>query len=219
MPTRQTTKMALGWTVAPFRMPARTASLTGIGRVDDVYQHPGQHSFVADKLAQLCEAPIAVPRSLCLAQPCPFADVAQVFQSDAASGAFRPRNEVFADPMVGVFLEPRLLLAQLLQMAFCRFGAAPLKALAQAVIPLAGLFDLLARIVVAVAVRHNVADAQANAQDTFNLVRRGFFNVADRQQIEPAVDQNQVALALSALQQFTLPLTADKRDALASQAV
>jgi hypothetical protein len=83
------------WTVAPFRMPARTASLTGIGRIDDVYQHPGQRSFVADKLVQLCEAPIgrgfaarssgrAVARSLCLAQPCPFADVAQVFQSDAA---------------------------------------------------------------------------------------------------------------------------------------
>ena len=128
MPTRQTTKMALGWTVASFRMTAHTASLTGIGRIgriDDVYQHPGQRSFVADKLAQLCETPIgrgfaarssgrAVARSLCLAQPCPFADVAQVFQSDAASGAFRPRNEVFADPMVGVFLEPRLLLAQLL---------------------------------------------------------------------------------------------------------
>jgi hypothetical protein len=37
--------------------------------------------------------------------------------------------------------------------------------------------------VVAVAVRRNVADAQVNAQDTFNLVRRGFFNVADRQQV------------------------------------
>jgi hypothetical protein len=55
------------------------------------------------------------------------------------------------------------------------------------------------------AMPRNVADAQVNAQDTFNLVRRGFFNVADRQQIELAVDQNQVALALSALQQFTLP--------------
>jgi hypothetical protein len=45
----------------------------------------------------LCECPIAVSRSLCLTQPCLFADVAQVFQSDAASGVFRTRDEFFAE--------------------------------------------------------------------------------------------------------------------------
>jgi hypothetical protein len=77
MTARHTTEMGLRGAICSFGVPTDTASLTGVGRIDDEYQHTCQCRLVADELAQLCECPIAVSRSLCLTQPCPFADSPQ----------------------------------------------------------------------------------------------------------------------------------------------
>ncbi len=102
--------------------------LTCVARVHQNDRYSRRARFVFDERSQLCECPIAVPRSLVSTfSPCPRANARQFFQGNRAIRALRRLHETLANLMIDVFLKSSLATCQLAQVAFSRQGAARLQ--------------------------------------------------------------------------------------------
>jgi len=194
-------ELALRLTICPFDMPTSRAALAGVFRVYQDDRNPSKSRLVFDKLPQLGKTPIAVPRSFVFASnPCPRADMRQIFQRNPSVRAFGSLNESLADRVVDVFLETTLTARQLLQVASGRLRAALLKLRAKALVSPAIVLNRRAGVDVAVAGGGDVGHTQIDIA----LVR--VRNVAHRQQVERALAVHEVGFALPVRQQFTLAL-------------
>ena len=94
---------------------ARAAHLRRVGGIDFNESHPGLFGFVGQKRAELGERPRVQRGPLGLAKPYPVTDPRQLFDGDAASGAFSLGHDAFGDLVVDVCGEARLRAALLLQ--------------------------------------------------------------------------------------------------------
>lgn len=187
------------------------ASLTGVGWVNDDHRHTDQLCFVFEEHSELCERPIAALGSLLWPfNPCPFADVGQIFDRNPAPCVFGLKNKSLANLVVHVFLETRLLSAQQLELASGRFRTLTLQFIAHPLMTLTVFLNQFAGQDCATVGDGDIRFAHIDAKETADIIGRWFFNVARRHQIELTVNQAKVRLAFLILQQFKLALTGNK---------
>ena len=96
-------------------MPAQTALLAGVSRINHHHRHTCKPGLVLDKEAQLCKGPAAHSGALRLPELRPTAEVLEIFQGQPALGACSSRNERFTDAMVHVSTKARFSAARPLQ--------------------------------------------------------------------------------------------------------
>ena len=217
MVTHNTTQRGLRAAVAAFCMPTRAASLAGVGRIDTRYRNTRALRLVTNKRPQLAEGPIAVscalPRPV---NPRPRADTLEVFTDNRSLRAFGFRNEPLADSVVRVSLKAILTACQSFQVAFGRFCRDFLERLSARLIPLAAVFNLLARKGFAIRVACEIDDAQIHAKRAFGINRFGYFNLTRNEQIPLATDEGQISFAALCGKQFALAFAAHERNGLSS---
>src|ERR1700722_15389334 len=102
MAARPADELRLALAVGPLAMSATATSLTRMGRIDELDRHPRQPRLADDEAPELRASPAVESISLPPGNREPFADASQVFQGDAAIGAFGLGDEILADPMVDV---------------------------------------------------------------------------------------------------------------------
>src|SRR3954452_11449910 len=120
-------KAVSGWAVAAINQTAFRTCLRRVFRIDANQRHALQRRFVGHETPKLGECPPMVRSPLATPNRCPSANMRQVFQSDAASGVFSLAHDRFADAMVYVAGEPRLLGPTSPKQPFCRLGSLPLQ--------------------------------------------------------------------------------------------
>jgi hypothetical protein len=136
------------------------AGLRGVPGVDNKDGHAGLLSLVGEKLPQLTETPIRLPRPLPRANREPAPDVGQVFQYQDGLRVFGVSDEAFGQGVIHPALTPRLPPSHLLQ--------APLRTLRPSgLIGVAGRLPALARAFNGVTGAHmavGIGDQIDNAQ-------------------------------------------------------
>ena len=120
--------------VAFVNMSTCRAGVRGVTRVTRAHWHASQPCLVLDHGTELEERPAMQRGSLSATNRYPFADTAQVFESDPASGVFRSSHNAFADRVVGVGGKAVLFAGQILEAAARRLRAFALQFGAQAAV-------------------------------------------------------------------------------------
>jgi hypothetical protein len=151
----------------------------------------------------------------------PFADSAEIFNGDAASGAFSRGNDLLRYYVIGVGREPLLFAREFLQAAIRRSGSFLLKFAAQAALTMAYALYFGAAIAFSVGIDGNVSDSEVYPQEVINVSQIGSIGVAGGREVElpSMVDQirfalpigEQVLLARPALE-FESPTPANRPD-------
>ncbi len=168
--------------------------------------------LVGQEGSELRECPRVQYRSLIPSSPDPRANASQFFDGNSticASGGF---NDVLCNAVVRVCGETGLLARQLLQLSFCAATAILLQFGAQAAMTVPNAFDGGSAVSFPIARGGNLSDAEVYTEEGFNIGRFRLIDVANRPEVEKRTAQNQVALALSGLQHFELPVPCLKRD-------
>src|SRR5882724_6917441 len=182
------------------------ASPRGVAGIDVDDLHAIQPRFVADFVFEIVKCPTMQGGSLRLANRYPVADTLQVFEGDAASSALSLDHNAFADAMVGIIGEALLLVSLSLQQAFGRERPLLLQLAAQAAVAMAHAVDMASLMDLSIAVHRDIDNASVHARKFSDFRWRGFLNLAGCQQIEIAVVEPQVALALLVREQVALSL-------------
>lgn len=211
MSTRDTTKGCLIRAITALGMPADATALAGIRRINQRDRHTGTLCLVADTGAQLPESPVVVSRALLRPlDPCSLANTTQIFECNRPRCALGLRNKLLRDHMIRVLLELTLTTGQFSQAALARQGSNLLECLPTPCIPLAFAFNLLATVRFTVAIRCKVDDTQVNAKHAVHIFWCWLLNIARRKQVERPVHVDQIAFALSRVQQRALSFTTGK---------
>ncbi len=216
MTTQHTTESCLSGPAALVAAAADAAGSAGVAWINQEYRHAPKRCFIADKLPQLPEGPIALPCALRLPNRYPKANMRQLFQRHSPRGAFGFRNKSFADNVVCMRLKAVLPAAEGLQSPLGASCANRLKRGAASSVPLAAVFNRCAAERFAIAIRGKVDDAKIDTQNAINLIRCRFVNNTDRKQVPPALSVDQIAFTLPRLQQEHLALTGNKWNGLAT---
>lgn len=203
-------------TVALIDTTAYGAGTRGVARVNRDDRHACEGGFVLDKLAKLVERPVRVSCPLLAPNRYPVTDTLEVFEGDPAPGVLRGLHDTLADAVVGVCLVALLLAGYLAELALGRPRPLALEVAAAVLVLAALVFNLLAAVLLAVAVCREVDDAEVDAEESANVFWRWRLDFAGDEQVELAADVAQVGLAPVALQQLALALTTQVRHALAT---
>ena len=214
MPTRNTTKQGLAFSIDLVAAATDVARPRGVARVNRRAWRPCEQRLVGDKDPQLPKSPIVMTCALRVPNFYPFAHALESLKHNPATGAWSTRNQRLTDAMICVGLKAALFAAEFLQRPFRSLRSCRLEARTTTRIPCAPMFNLLPAVDVLVAVGRQVDDAKVHTKRTINLVRWWLVNVARHQQKESALAIHQVAFALSRLQKLALALTGNERHAL-----
>lgn len=208
----------MGFAIGFLSMSTFKAPLAGICRVYVDYRDACPVCFVCDVLAKLCKSPIAVSGSILSAlNPCPLANVRQIFQRNGPLRAFGFLNESLANLMIDVFLETALPPRQFLQFAFGRACAHLLQFATQTLMSSAAAFNCFTGMHISIACDGDVGHTQVNAQRAFNLLFFRVGNITNRQQKEHTLEVHQIGFTLAKLQIMLLAFTRAIVHALATR--
>ena len=152
--------------------------------------------------------------SLRFASPYPRADAREFFQGNPAPGAFSLLYDAFADAVVHVGSEATLLARQFLEATLGRFGAFLLQALAQAMMAMADIVDVLGRVYLAIGIGGNIDHAKIDTEEAVNVNRIRRFDFARAKQVELTANQAQVAFAAMTAKELKLSSPANERHLL-----
>jgi len=172
-----------------------------------------QLSLVSQQLAQFAKGPLTVSGALIGPNRCPVTDARQVLKGYIPAGDFRLLNNALADDVIRVLLEAPLAATQPLQLALGASGSDFLQGATQTFVVLARALHLFTAKALTVAVRRQIDDAEVYPQHVFQFTGRRLLDVAHGEQVERALDQYKVTLALPRPEQFALALAAHKRQA------
>lgn len=221
MPASQTEEGRLIRTVPFVDVSAARTPLRGVGWIDQFDRNTGDRGFVADEIPELPECPSvqSVPLLLALGLGS-IADMRQVFQRKAATGAFSFGNECLRNYVVFVFPEAALATGQALKFAplvtadraLCSGCRAALMVSAQGGVAVTGSVDGIPAEGRAVARSGNVRNSEVYADPVFRAEFIGLGNLACADQKPLATDKGQVSLTLSESEGFVLPLASHERD-------
>jgi hypothetical protein len=102
-PARHAEEPGLGTTVGSLAMPTAATGLTGVRGIYRDQAHTDCLRLVGDEGPELSERPTVQDSPLAFAtNRCPTADAPEVFQRNAASGAFRRLHKGLADTVVHI---------------------------------------------------------------------------------------------------------------------
>ena len=210
--TPLTTERIASGTIGTRDVTAVRTTLRRIARINQLNGNTEQRAFIRHERTQLVEAPVAVSRSLGLANRSPLGDAIEVFKGDTKIVPLGLRDESFADAVVRVFLKAGLASRQLFEPALGALGADRLENLAALFVPPPLGLHLSAREGVTIGVYREVDHAEVHPQPSLGIVRRRRLDVADLMQVELAVPVDQISLSLKGIKHQALTLSALVRD-------
>lgn len=141
----------------------------------------------------------------------PFANSAEFFYGDSATGAFSAGNDLLRYYVIGVAGEALFLAGQFLQAAIGRCRVLLLQLRAQAALTVAHALDFASAIHPAIRIGGNVRDAQIDAEESIGA-RFWLCHFTRGRKVKRAVAKDQIALALLALEQLQLRIAREERD-------
>lgn len=219
---RLTVKLCLIAAVGLLAVSALRASPAGVSRIDRDQRDTVELGLVFEKRSELTERPTAHPGTLLAPEPSPSANSSQVLDCDSASGAFGIGNDLFADYVILMPLEPGLTIAE------SPHGPASVPAspaFETVVHPLAHrptnamvlashLLDRLSADSLSVAGSGDVGDSKIDPKEFMNFNRRVFCQINGAVKVELPVAVNKVTLALDAVETLALVFAVNHRDNL-----
>lgn len=209
MATRNTGEGRLIRSVLLVNHAAARASKARVPGIDKNDGDAAHLCLVGNECAQLPKRPVMQAGSLTARGRNPAADVLEVFEHDAASGAFGSRDERLRDAMVDVTLEPSLTARQGFEPPFRSLGASFLQSRSAASKLGPDLLDGLARVGVAVAVCRQMGDTEIDAEPILGIESFGFGDIAGCGEHPLAAHEAQIDLTLSESHQLSLMLAHD----------
>ena len=191
-------------------LPARVAW------IDQIDRNSPQARLVLNQAAQFVEAPVVQSSPLAPVGLDPIPDAFEVFEGNRASAAFGVENDCFAQNVVCVALETRLLARSAPERTLRGTGADLLQGAAAGVLAAAHVVDLRAGKGAAQIVHREVDYAKVDTANVSRNVGRNFLNIACRREHPLAADEHQINLTLGAGEQSAVGFGADERNALAA---
>lgn len=187
-----------------------------VAGIDAHQRDTGALGLVGQERSGLCEGPGVQAGSLTTASRYPGADMRQIFQRNAASGAFSGQHDHLRDAVVYVGAESPFLAGELAEATLGGLGAAPLQAGLPARQFGADALDLCAGVDRSVAIDSQGTDSEVNPKPVLGLEFLGFGNVAGGGEIPFAPDKAEIDLAFPIGHQAPLMLAHDHRDGKAA---
>jgi hypothetical protein len=187
---------------------------TCVARIDQHNSDTLQGRLVADQFSQLSKAPISHPRPLVPLGLDPVPDTPEVFEGNQAPTAFGIGDDGFAQDMVRVALEARLLAGSAPERTLGGTGADLLQGPASGVLATAHVLDLRAGVALAGLIDREVYDAHVDANGVIRADQGRFDQIAGGREHPLSAHEHQVYLTLCILQQFALPNPAGEWDNL-----
>ena len=185
-----------------------------VARVNENDRYAVHLRLVLNKHPKLEETPTMPLCSVSLFSPNPRTDALQVFQRNPSLRVFGFQHNRFADFVVQLGGETFLFQRSLLQKTLGRGRTFALKFRSQSAVTLPQIANVRAAETLAFAISGNPGNAQINTQEAGRLIR-GRLNHIDRsKKVEPALAKDQIALALTRVEQDALTRTTDEGDLL-----
>ena len=138
----QAGKLVLGLSVLLAGMPRVRALPAAVAGIDRDQENTCQRSLLAQKGAKLMERPTAQSGTLLFPNRYPVVDALQLFQGDAALGAFGLGNDLLQDAVIHVSSEASFFATELFELPFGAARALLLQFRAQRTSAIANLVDL-----------------------------------------------------------------------------
>ena len=202
----QAGKLVLGLSVLLGGMPRVRALAAAVAGIDRDQQNTCQRSLLAQKGAKLMERPTAQSGTLLFPNRYPVVDALQLFQGDAALGAFGLGNDLLQDAVIDVSSKTSFFATELFELPFGAARALLLQFRAQRTSAIANLVDLPSRQLLAIGGGGDGFDAEINPKKVLYHAWLRVRNFARRSNVELAFVVDQVRLAMLGLQQFFLAL-------------
>ena len=202
-------KIACVRAIALIDVPTHRAGAAGVARIYRDHHDAGQLCLVGDERPQLLEGPGMQHHALLQAPNCyPRANMRQILDGNMACGAFGRGHYLLAQDMIGVCGEALFLAREFLQKTPRALGAFLLQALAQPLMAIAHVLEMVRSVDRAVAIHGQMCDPHVNAQELARVCGRRFLDITRRKQIKLAVAVDQVRLAVLRGHQLPRPLAA-----------
>lgn len=214
-PAADTPEVISGRPVFLVDQAAARALPAGVAGIDQHHSNAFQRRFVADQFPQLGKAPIRHPCPLVPLDLDPISDATKVFEGNQGPAAFGIGNDGFAQNMVRVALETRLLSGSAPERTLGGAGIDLLQGPAAGVLATTYIINLCAGVGLSGVVHSKVDDAHIHAQRIVCADQGGFRRIACRREYPFPANEHQINLPSGASEQVTLAITAGKRDALA----
>jgi hypothetical protein len=212
VPARLADKEVPGPSICSFGVVTQITLLAGVLRVHKDYGHPGSLCFVSDERPKLSERPTVQPVTLIFFSPYPITDAVELFEGDSAIGALSQRHDAFGNYMIEISRKAALFSAPLPQKAFGALGSLFLKLLAESLIAMANLINLLSTVSVSVRIKGDTSHSKVDANEIHYRFLFYVWDVDCDMEKELALSIDQVALAARVREQFPLFFSANKRD-------
>ncbi len=187
-----------------------------VAGIDAHKRNTGALGLVGQERSGLCEGPGVQAGSLTTASRDPGADMRQIFQRNAAPGAFSGQDDHLRDAVVYVGTESPFLAGELAEATLSGLGAAPLQAGLPARQFGADALDIRAGVDHSIAIDSQGTDSEVNSKPVLGLEFLDFGNVAGGGEIPLSPDKAEIDLAFPIGHQAPLMLAHDHRDGKAS---
>lgn len=196
---------------------ARRTSPTGIAWVNKLHRHSDKPALVGDLFLKIVKSPRVQDSTLLSGSPYPTANALEIFQGNAASGAFCNIANLFGNHMILVSDKSGFPATKPPQDTPTGSSALGLKALS---LPPSAIANTrhIASISVGLTVRRlsQIHQTQINTKPGFTLGNFGLRKGDRHKQIKLSTLENQVSLTALILDHFPLAWSTNKRNVLAS---
>jgi len=191
---------------------ALRASSARVARIDKHDCNAFKRRLVDDQGAQFVEPPVSHPCPLAPLNLDPIPDAFEVFEGDQAPAAFGVGNDGFAQDVVGMALKARLLAAIALERTSRGTSVDLLQGSTPRLASAANDVDLFSGVRLASIIDGQVDDTHVYSKRIGNLNEGSLVCVTGCGDNPLPAHEHQIDLPFSALEHFSLPITAGKRD-------
>jgi len=192
-------------------MAATGTHLACISGVNSYQFDASKKRFVFQLKPQIKKAPGMLNSPLAFSNSDPVANALEVFDGNAASGAFSLFNNLFGDTVISVFLKSGFFTLAFLKQSFSRFSTFGLELSSETGISGSGVVKLTAREGLSVTCGGDFHDSQVYSQEVIRLALRWLWNFNTDVEVEHAIDIHKVGLSANALHVDGAVFAKDKR--------
>ena len=185
--TRYTGESTLIRTISFINTTTFGTGSRSITRINRYALNPGKLCFIFNFCPKVVKTPRGMLSSLAFSNRCPIANTAQIFDCDAAFGAFSLFNKILGDNVVDIASKSLLFFSPLFQKPSGRLSAFRLKFAPKFSMSFAKSIDLIAGVNFTVAIGSDIDNSHINAKIISGLVNRGLRNINNNQEIKSLI--------------------------------
>ncbi len=207
---RATPKLRLGAAILLGAMAAFGTGPASIARVNNSEWNTGEIRFVLQKLAELGERPRMQNCSLLAPGLDPFADAVQVFNGNAAFGAFSFGNDLLTDIVIDPSGKTALFTREYLKASLCCAGLFPLESRSKPAVTVTNGFYLRSGMPFAVRIASDIGYSKVHAKEVGGFNGRFVWQIDRAEKVELSFAINQIRLPFNAVEPLFLIFAVNK---------